>query len=48
MINKPFAKIFNEKREVNKKFKLNLKLRPEDLDKDVYYKMAKKYEELFD
>jgi 16S rRNA (adenine1518-N6/adenine1519-N6)-dimethyltransferase len=47
MINKPITKIFKNTNIVKEKFNLDLKLRPEDLDKEIYYKMAKEYEELF-
>jgi len=47
MINKPVAKIFKDTNMAKEKFNLNLRLRPEDLDKEIYYKMAKEYEKLF-
>ena len=46
MIKKPFNQLFNGSIEIQKKLKLNLDLRPQNLDFNTYYKLAKEYEEL--
>jgi len=46
MIKKPFNQLFNGNIEIQKKLKLNLHLRPQNLDLITYYKLAKEYEEL--
>ena len=44
MINKPFSKIFKEYKEVAKKLKINLNLRPSELSNNDYYRLAEYYE----
>ena len=44
MINKAFAKIFNNHLSVSKKLKIDLNLRPSDLSLDDYYKLTEYYE----
>ena len=46
MIKKPFNQLFNGNDEIKKKLKLNLDLRPQNLNLDTYYKLAKEYESL--
>ena len=46
MIKKPFARLFNDNIEIINKLKLNLQLRPQNLSSEIYYQLAKKYEEL--
>ena len=46
MLKKPFNQIFGDNLEIVDKLKINLKLRPQNLDKDTYYKLTKEYEEL--
>mgnify|MGYP001169155124 CR=1 FL=1 len=46
MIKKPFNQLFNANTGVQKKLKLSLNLRPQNLDLNTYYKLAKEYEEL--
>ena len=46
MIKRPFNQLFNGNLEIQKKLKLNLNLRPQNLDLITYYKLAKEYEEL--
>ena len=46
MIKKPFNQLFNGNIEIQEKLKLNLQLRPQNLDSNTYYKLAKEYEEL--
>ena len=46
MIRKPFNQLFNGNIEIKKKLKLNLNLRPQNLDLITYYKLTKEYEEL--
>jgi 16S rRNA (adenine1518-N6/adenine1519-N6)-dimethyltransferase len=47
MINKSFLKIFKQNKLIANKLELDLKLRPEDLSNEMFYKIAIKYEELF-
>ncbi len=46
MIKKPFNQIFKNSEEISKKLNINLNLRPQNLSNDVYYKLAKEYENL--
>ena len=46
MINKPFKRLFNNNNQILKRLKIDLKLRPENLSKDVYYKITREYENL--
>ena len=46
MIKRPFNQLFNGNIEIKKKLKLNLNLRPQNLDLITYYKLTKEYEEL--
>ena len=46
MIKKPFNHLFNGKSYIQKKLKLNLNLRPQNLSLDTYYNLIKEYEKL--
>ena len=46
MINKPFKQLFNNSNEVLNKLKINLNLRPQNLSKEIYFKITKEYEDL--
>jgi len=46
MINKNFKKLFGSKNSIAKDLDLNLKLRPEELNCDIFYKIAMIYEDL--
>ena len=46
MIRKPYNQIFNGNEEIIDKFKLNLNLRPQNLDFEMYYFLTKEYENL--
>ena len=46
MIKKPFNQIFNGDLRVLEKLKINLNLRPQNLDYDTYYKLTEEYEKL--
>ena len=46
MIKKPFNQLFNGKNYIQKKLKLNLNLRPQNLSLDTYYNLIKEYEKL--
>ena len=46
MIKKPFNRLFNANIEIQKKLKLSLNLRPQNLDFNTYYNLAKEYENL--
>tara|TARA_B100001123_G_scaffold335224_1_gene378756 strand:- start:2714 stop:3520 length:807 start_codon:yes stop_codon:yes gene_type:complete len=47
MINKNFSKLFKNDKTVAKNLNLNLNLRPEQLSSEMFYKIAIKYEKLF-
>ena len=44
MIKKPFNQLFNGNNNIQEKLKLNLKLRPQNLNFNTYYNLAKEYE----
>ena len=46
MIKKPFNQIFSDNNEILSKLKINLNLRPQNLDLDTYYNLTKEYEKL--
>ena len=46
MIKKPFNQIFNGNDEIINKLKINLNLRPQNLDLATYYNLTKEYENL--
>ena len=46
MIKKPFNQLFKGNMEIQKKLKLNLNLRPQNLDFTTYYNLAREYEDL--
>ena len=46
MLKKPFNQIFNNANEVAKKFNIDLNLRPQNLEPEMYFKLTKEYENL--
>ena len=46
MIKKPFNKLFNGNKKILEKYKIDLNLRPQNLDYETYYKLTKDYENL--
>jgi len=46
MLKKPFNQLFNGDQKVLDKLKINLNLRPQNLNVDTYYKLAAEYEKL--
>ena len=46
MIKKPFNQIFNNAKEVSKKFNIDLNLRPQNLEPEMYFNLVKEYENL--
>ena len=46
MLKKPFNQIFNNAKEVSEKFKINLNLRPQNLEPEIYFNLVKEYENL--
>ena len=46
MLKKPFNQLFNGDKKVLEKLKINLNLRPQNLDLETYYKLASEYEKL--
>jgi 16S rRNA (adenine1518-N6/adenine1519-N6)-dimethyltransferase len=46
MVKKPFNQVFNNAKEVADKFNINLNLRPQNLEPEMYFKLVKEYESL--
>ena len=46
MLKKPFNQLFNGNKNIVDKLKLNLNLRPQNLDFETYYKLTNEYENL--
>ncbi len=46
MLKKPFNQLFNGNKNIIDKLKLNLNLRPQNLDFETYYKLTNEYENL--
>jgi 16S rRNA (adenine1518-N6/adenine1519-N6)-dimethyltransferase len=46
MLRKPYNIFFNGNIEVAKKLKINLNLRPQNLNFDIYYKLVEEFERL--
>ena len=46
MLKKPFNQIFNGNQNIINKLKINLNLRPQNLNFDTYYKLTLEYENL--
>jgi len=48
MIKKPFNQLFNGNKKILEKLKINLNLRPQNLNFETYYKLTNEYENLGD
>ena len=46
MLKKPFNQLFKEDERILKKLKIDLNLRPQNLDLNTYYKLIYEYENL--
>ena len=46
MLKKPFNQLFNGDQKILNKLKIDLKLRPQNLDYETYYKLINEYENL--
>ena len=46
MLKKPFNQLFNGEQKIINKLKIDLNLRPQNLDFDTYYKLTSEYEKL--
>ena len=46
MLKKPYNQIFNGNLNILNKLKIDLNLRPQNLDYEVYYQLTKEYENL--
>jgi len=46
MLKKPFNQIFKNPKEVSEKFNINLNLRPQNLEPEMYFNLVKEYENL--
>ena len=46
MLKKPFNQLFNGDKKIIDNLKINLNLRPQNLDFETYYKLTSEYEKL--
>ena len=46
MLKKPFNQVFADGKQVAEKFGIDLNLRPQNLEPEIYFKLVKEYEEL--
>ena len=46
MLKKPFNQLFNGDKKILNQLKIDLNLRPQNLDFDTYYKLTSEYENL--
>ena len=46
MLKKPFNQVFDNGKEVAEKFGIDLNLRPQNLEPEIYFKLVKEYEDL--
>ena len=46
MLKKPINQVFKNAKEVSEKFNINLNLRPQNLEPEMYFKLVKEYENL--
>jgi 16S rRNA (adenine1518-N6/adenine1519-N6)-dimethyltransferase len=46
MLKKPFNRVFKNSKEVSEKFKIDLNLRPQNLEPETYFNLVKEYENL--
>ena len=46
MLKKPFNQVFTNGKEVAEKFGIDLNLRPQNLEPEIYFKLVKEYEDL--
>ena len=46
MLKKPFNQVFKNAKEVSKKYNIDLNLRPQNLDPEIYFNLVKEYENL--
>ena len=46
MLKKPFNQLFNGNQKILDKLKINLNLRPQNLNFDTYYQLTNEYENL--
>ena len=46
MLRKPFNQVFKNAKEISKKFNIDLNLRPQNLDPEMYFKLVDEFENL--
>ena len=46
MLKKPYNQVFNGNIDILKKLNIDLNLRPQNLDFNIYYKLTNEYEKL--
>ncbi len=48
MLKKPFNQVFRNSKQISEKFNIDLNLRPQNLEPEVYFNLVKEYESLSD
>ena len=48
MLKKPFKQVFKNSKEISEKFNIDLNLRPQNLEPEIYFNLVKEYESLRD
>ena len=48
MLKKPFNQVFKNPKKISEKFNIDLNLRPQNLQPEMYYNLVKEYESLCD
>ena len=46
MLKKPFNQVFKNSKQVSEKFNIDLNLRPQNLEPEIYFNLVKEYESL--
>jgi len=46
MLKKPFNQVFKNAKEISEKFNIDLNLRPQNLEPEIYFRLVKEYENL--
>ena len=46
MLKKPFNQVFKNAKEISKKLNIDLNLRPQNLDPEIYFRLVEEYENL--
>ena len=46
MLKKPFNQVFQNAKDISEKLEIDLNLRPQNLEPEVYFKLVKEFEKL--